>query len=335
MNELPAVPSQRRRAISPRAVTIDLDGHPAGFVRHIDLSNVVAPDFPMGNAVSSNENLVQATGRGAKSRPIGATKLIEMERNKLVSPPVFQIADESASDADAVFPTDLLGLENFRTDDRRQLLQAPSFQVRPSASRRDRAKCVGVDRNSNESDRREKDLSSHGADLQQAKSPKPPAPRYELFRHHITETAGYGYLCAMWNAHGERYGMELDRSDSRVARKPMATLSATIPPLRYPPQGDMFRLMAHDHVHETHPNIVKRLKRAEGHLHKVIEMFGDGRPCLDLAQQLHAVEKAINEAKKTLIHDHVDHCLDTAANGGRSKSTGHVIAEFKAISRYL
>lgn len=93
--------------------------------------------------------------------------------------------------------------------------------------------------------------------------------------------------------------------------------------------------MAKDNVHETHPNIVKRLRRAEGHLHKVIEMFSDGRPCLDLAQQLHAVEKAISEAKKTLIHDHVDHCLDTAANGGNAKSTGSVLAEFKAISRYL
>ncbi len=93
--------------------------------------------------------------------------------------------------------------------------------------------------------------------------------------------------------------------------------------------------MAHDHVHVTHSGIVKRLKRAEGHLHKVITMFADGRSCLDLAQQLHAVEKAISEAKKALIHDHVDHCLDTAANGGRAKSNENVLAEFKAISRYL
>ncbi|MBX9821872.1 MAG: metal-sensing transcriptional repressor [Afipia birgiae] len=93
--------------------------------------------------------------------------------------------------------------------------------------------------------------------------------------------------------------------------------------------------MPYNHVHETHIGIVKRLKRAEGHLHKVIEMFADGRSCLDLAQQLHAVEKAISEAKRTLIRDHVDHCLDTAANGGRSRSTDNVLAEFKAISRYL
>ena len=92
--------------------------------------------------------------------------------------------------------------------------------------------------------------------------------------------------------------------------------------------------MANDHVHETHPEIVKRLRRAEGHLHRVIAMFAEERSCLDLAQQLHAVEKAIGEAKRTLIHDHVDHCLDAAANGS-AKSTKRVVAEFKAISKYL
>lgn len=88
------------------------------------------------------------------------------------------------------------------------------------------------------------------------------------------------------------------------------------------------------HVHESHAQIVKRLKRAEGHLRRVIEMFDDGRSCLDLAQQLHAVEKAITEAKRTLIHDHVDNCLDAATNGG-SKPAKTALAEFKAISRYL
>lgn len=92
--------------------------------------------------------------------------------------------------------------------------------------------------------------------------------------------------------------------------------------------------MTMPHVHQTHPNIVKRLRRAEGHLRRVIEMFSENRSCLDLAQQLHAVEKAVGEAKRALIHDHVDHCLDTAANGS-GKSTKAVIAEFKNISKYL
>ena len=92
--------------------------------------------------------------------------------------------------------------------------------------------------------------------------------------------------------------------------------------------------MAKVHVHKTHPNIVKRLRRAEGHLRRVIDMFDEGRSCLDLAQQLQAVEKAVGEAKRTLIHDHVDHCLDLAVSEP-SKSTRTVVDEFKAISKYL
>ena len=66
-------------------------------------------------------------------------------------------------------------------------------------------------------------------------------------------------------------------------------------------------------LHKTHPDIVKRLKRAEGHLRSIVAMIEEGRPCLDIAQQLHAVEKAVAQAKKTLVHDHIDHCLEHAA----------------------
>ena len=60
-------------------------------------------------------------------------------------------------------------------------------------------------------------------------------------------------------------------------------------------------------IHASHPDIIKRLKRAEGHLRRVIAMLEDGRPCVDVAQQLHAVEKAVANAKQTLVHDHIDH----------------------------
>jgi len=92
--------------------------------------------------------------------------------------------------------------------------------------------------------------------------------------------------------------------------------------------------MSSVHLHSTHPQIAKRLKRAEGHLRRVIAMIEEGRSCLDLAQQLHAVERAIGEAKKTLIHDHIDHCLDVAADV-RSPDGAVAVADFKTISRYL
>jgi DNA-binding FrmR family transcriptional regulator len=89
-----------------------------------------------------------------------------------------------------------------------------------------------------------------------------------------------------------------------------------------------------EHIHKTHPEIVKRLKRAEGHLRSVIAMVEDNRPCVDIAQQLHAVEKAISQAKRTLIQDHIDHCLEDAmAKEGRPQRAS--MEEFKTIAKYL
>jgi len=90
----------------------------------------------------------------------------------------------------------------------------------------------------------------------------------------------------------------------------------------------------HPHVHETHPEIVKRLKRADGHLRSVIDMLEAGRNCLDIAQQLHAVEKAITQAKKTLIQDHLDHCLDEAV-APLPRDQRRSIDDFKDIIKYL
>lgn len=86
--------------------------------------------------------------------------------------------------------------------------------------------------------------------------------------------------------------------------------------------------------HPSHPDIVKRLKRCEGHLRSVIEMIETERSCLDIAQQLHAVEKAIAQAKRTLIQDHLDHCLE-ATVGELPKGRRRPIDEFKEITKYL
>jgi uncharacterized protein len=85
--------------------------------------------------------------------------------------------------------------------------------------------------------------------------------------------------------------------------------------------------MPEDHTHASHPAVATRLKRAEGHLRHVIGMIEKGRPCVDLATQLHAVERAVAEAKRALIHDHIDHCL--------TGEGAHDLAEIKAMTKLL
>ncbi len=81
--------------------------------------------------------------------------------------------------------------------------------------------------------------------------------------------------------------------------------------------------------HASHPKIVQRLKRAGGHLNSIVQMIEEGRDCLDLAQQLHAVEKAIANAKRELIHDHIEHCLQSR-EGSRAE-----LEELKLLAKYL
>lgn len=84
--------------------------------------------------------------------------------------------------------------------------------------------------------------------------------------------------------------------------------------------------------HASHPSIVVRLKRAQGHLASVITMFEEGRSCLDLSQQLHAVESAVSNAKRELIHDHIENCLEEKSSRAGQRET---LKELKALAKYL
>ncbi len=91
--------------------------------------------------------------------------------------------------------------------------------------------------------------------------------------------------------------------------------------------------MSVEPTHQPHSDIAKRLKRAGGHLSNVVTMIEEGRECLDIAQQLHAVERAVAAEKKALIHDHLDNCLDHALKA--PKSARQAVMEFKDITKYL
>lgn len=85
--------------------------------------------------------------------------------------------------------------------------------------------------------------------------------------------------------------------------------------------------MSEPHRHATHPDLVLRLKRADGHLRHVIEMIEAGRPCTEIAVQIQAVEKAVTAAKRMLIHDHIDHCLGHGGDGD--------LTEMRALAKLL
>lgn len=87
-------------------------------------------------------------------------------------------------------------------------------------------------------------------------------------------------------------------------------------------------------THKTHPEVAKRLRRAHGHLGKVIDMLDQHAPCLEVAQQLQAVVNAISAAKTLHVQDHIEHCLTEAIESRAGKIRVH-LDEFKEIAKYL
>jgi len=86
--------------------------------------------------------------------------------------------------------------------------------------------------------------------------------------------------------------------------------------------------------HTDDPDILNRLKRAEGHLATVIAMVEGGRDGLVIAQQMQAVIKALENAKKMLILDHIDHHLGEVT-GPLPPELQKKIAAFRDITKYL
>jgi hypothetical protein NreA len=108
-----------------------------------------------------------------------------------------------------------------------------------------------------------------------------------------------------------------------------------MPTERSTPARNATRAAGHDQAtHRTHRDVVNRLRRADGHLQTIVGMIEEGRDCVDIAQQMHAVIRALEAAKSTLIHDHIEHCLETAI-GPVSREQRVTVDEFRKISRYL
>ena len=86
--------------------------------------------------------------------------------------------------------------------------------------------------------------------------------------------------------------------------------------------------------HANNPELINRLKRAQGHLATIVRMVEDGRDGLVIAQQMQAVIKAVEKAKSVLIADHIEHHLE-AVVGPLPREARDRLAGLNDIVKYL
>ena len=77
-------------------------------------------------------------------------------------------------------------------------------------------------------------------------------------------------------------------------------------------------------------DVARRLKIAQGHLGKIIEMVEDGVYCIDIMQQTLAVRSAIKKAEEILMVNHLNHCVVNALkNNGKDKAIKELVEVFQ------
>lgn len=88
----------------------------------------------------------------------------------------------------------------------------------------------------------------------------------------------------------------------------------------------------HTHSHEHTRAVVNRLSRAIGHLEAVRRMAEEGRDCSELLVQLAAVRSALNATSRTILKDHIEHCIVDAVEHGDQETLDELN---RAIDRML
>jgi DNA-binding FrmR family transcriptional regulator len=87
-------------------------------------------------------------------------------------------------------------------------------------------------------------------------------------------------------------------------------------------------------MYTIHADVALRLKRTEQHLSNAIAMIEASQNCVDVAKQLHVIEKTIIYLKQKLIREHIEHCLEEKVGGNPECSTT-TLSDFREIINYL
>lgn len=84
---------------------------------------------------------------------------------------------------------------------------------------------------------------------------------------------------------------------------------------------------------QTDKAILVGLKKAHGHLEKVMRMLEDGRYCVDILQQNLAVIGLLRSANEKILARHLNSCFVQAMQGTNEAKKKKMVEEILKINR--
>ena len=73
--------------------------------------------------------------------------------------------------------------------------------------------------------------------------------------------------------------------------------------------------------------IMRRLKSVEGHVRGIERMVDDDAYCVDIVNQIHAVQAALRKVSGLVLDRHLNTCVIHAIRGNDSPAKDRVLAE--------
>ena len=81
---------------------------------------------------------------------------------------------------------------------------------------------------------------------------------------------------------------------------------------------------------DTQERILHRLKIAKGHLEKVMQMIEDDTYCINVLQQLQAVESQLKGTGNVLLENHLKGCVaDAISKGKKDEAITEIMTVFQ------
>jgi DNA-binding FrmR family transcriptional regulator len=82
---------------------------------------------------------------------------------------------------------------------------------------------------------------------------------------------------------------------------------------------------------KTEKTLKRRIASAAGHLKGIERMVDDNAYCIDIIQQVQAVQAALNKINSLLLDNHLKTCVTTAIQGDDPAQREQMLNELSAV----
>ena len=101
--------------------------------------------------------------------------------------------------------------------------------------------------------------------------------------------------------------------------------------IRPPPGGEGSRTKEERMADKSTEDIMRRLKSVEGHVRGIGRMLEEGAYCVDVVNQIVAVQRALKKVSTLVLDRHLHSCVTRAIQGDDAQSRERVLEELLEV----